>query len=250
MKAWMKWLVSGIAVYLVLLVATFPANQLIGRLTLPQNLEIEGVSGTIWQGNAQRIVFDGIAIDNADWQLSFIPLLWGSVSVDVEAGNRRDKEEISINGSIDLSVLNPDYFAAEQLNVFLPADLLMSYLPLPIPVQAEGRLRVNFNEIEFDSQCQVIDGNGQWLNARVPGSRGPIDLGTFAATLGCQDGATIITVSEPNMFGLSAVVRVPSDLQFTIDGQFKPDASLPRDVHTAARFFGEPNAQGYFTIAF
>ena len=66
----------------------------------------------------------------------------------------------------------------------------------------------------------------------------------------CQEGSVILTVKEPNIFGLSAVVRIPPDMQFTVDGQFKPDPSLPQDVHAAARFFGEPNAQGYYTIIF
>ena len=250
MSSWVKWLLSTIAVYLVFLIATIPANQLIGRLTLPDNVEFEGVSGTIWRGTAQTVVYDGIAINKVDWDLSFLPLLWGSLNADIKAGNSRDNDEISVSGPLSISVLNPANFSTEGLSAFIPADIVMSYLPLPIPIQAEGRFRVDIDDLEFNQQCELLMGKGQWLNARIPGSRGPIELGTFAATLGCQEGSTLLTVSEPNLFGLSAVVRIPPDMQFTIDGQFKPDASLPRDVHTAAKFFGEPNAQGYYTINF
>lgn len=250
MSSWIKWLLVGLAAYLVLLVATFPASHLLGRVALPADVKISGVSGTIWSGNAQRVVIAGSPVNNLNWELSFIPLIWGSIHLDLDGGNSRDRSEISFSGPVQLSMLNPQQIGAQNLTAFLPVDLLMNYLPLPIPVEAEGRIRVDIEELDFNQQCQILAGKGQWLNAQVPGTQGLIDLGNFAATFGCQDGAILLTVSEPNMFGLSAVARIPPDFNFTVDGQFKPDPSLPRDVHTAARFFGQPNAQGYYTIEF
>jgi general secretion pathway protein N len=39
-------------------------------------------------------------------------------------------------------------------------------------------------------------------------------------------------------------------MQFKIEGRFKPEASLPKEVHQAAQFFGQADADGYFPIKF
>ena len=250
MSNWLKWLLLGLAAYLVFLLASFPATHVIGRLTLPQQIQISDVSGTIWNGQANSVRYDGLPINDVKWQLSFLPLLWGQLDLDLRAGNVRDTASISVNGPVSLSIADPNKLETQNLTVFVPADLVVNHLPLPFPVQAKGRIKVDIHQLTFNQQCETLTGKGQWLKAEVPGSRGPIQLGNFEATLGCQEGATLLTISEPNLFGLSAVLRIPADFDFTIDGQFKPDASLPRDVHTAAKFFGEPNAQGYYTINF
>ena len=33
-----------------------------------------------------------------------------------------------------------------------------------------------------------------------------------------------------------------------VNGKFKPDDSLPNEVHQASRFFGAPDADGYIPI--
>ena len=75
-----------------------------------------------------------------------------------------------------------------------------------------------------------------------------IDLGNFDAYLSCENGDVLLEINEPNSFGLSAVARVPHDLKYSIRGKFKPDPNLPNEVHQAALFFGQADAQGYFPL--
>ena len=62
-----------------------PAIQVIGRVDLPKNVSISGVSGTLWTGKAQTIVVNGLPINNVNWELSPLALLIGKVSAHVKA---------------------------------------------------------------------------------------------------------------------------------------------------------------------
>jgi general secretion pathway protein N len=40
----------------------------------------------------------------------------------------------------------------------------------------------------------------------------------------------------------------PNLTRIAVEGKFKPDESLPDEVHQASRFFGQPNSEGYIAI--
>lgn len=249
MKSILKWSGVCFVVYVIFLVVKLPATQVLAKLPLPPELRLEGVSGTIWSGQAQTVTYQGVPIDNVQWSLSFLPLLLGEVSADVKGGNLRKIDQVSINGHINASETQ---IQAESLNVYIPADLIMLMLPLPIPIQAEGRFKVVLAELDYDliTGCQTVDGKGQWLNAKVAGVNKLIDLGSFDATLSCENNQTLVKVKEPNSFGLTAQVNIPADMTFKVNGRFKPSDNLPKEVHQAALFFGNKSSDGYYPIEF
>ena len=94
-----------------------------------------------------------------------------------------------------------------------------------------------------------MSGTGDWLNATVAGTQGPIDFGTYSAKLRCEGDDIGISVSEPNLLGLSVDAIVAMNLKrINVEGKFKPDESLPEEVHQASRFFGQPDANGYIAV--
>ena len=95
MKSKFGWLVGGIVAFLIFAIAYMPAIQVIGRVDLPKNVSISGVSGTLWTGKAQTIVVNGLPINNVNWELSPLALLIGKVSAHVKAGNIRDVNDIA-----------------------------------------------------------------------------------------------------------------------------------------------------------
>lgn len=247
MKQSIKWILLALLAYVVFLIVKFPAVQLVSRLQLPANISVLGVSGTIWQGQAQQVIINGLAVDKLEWQLSFWPLLTGKAKLAVNAGNLRQAEEISFSG---LLWLGQDSVAADNFSLYLPSDLVIAQLPLPIAVNAKGRFSLKLDELDYQQGCQTLSGKGQWLNAEVVGLQSPITLGTFNADLSCIENDVLISVKEPNSFGLTARARIPNNLRFAVEGRFKPDPSLPEEVQQAAQFFGKPDAEGYYPVNF
>ncbi|WOI37684.1 type II secretion system protein N [Alteromonas sp. CI.11.F.A3] len=249
MKSKFGWLVGGIVAFLIFAIAYMPAIQVIGRVDLPKNVSISGVSGTLWTGKAQTIVVNGLPINNVNWELSPLALLIGNVSAHVKAGNIRDVNDIAFEGPFKTSLFNTNKIETTNFSVYLPVDRVLAQVNLPLPVNASGRFKVKLDELTFGPQCVALQGTGDWLNAAVAGTQGPIDFGTYSAKLRCMGDDIGIVVSEPNLLGLSIDAVVSPDMKkVKVDGKFKPDDSLPQEVHQASKFFGQPDANGYIAI--
>lgn len=247
MKSVLKWGSLCLVVYFIFLIVKLPAVHVLAQIQLPKEVRLSGITGTIWDGQAQRAQVNGLPVSNVEWKLSFLPLLLGEVSAEIKAGNLRDKEQISLNAHVSATT---KHVQANDLLAYIPTDLVISLLPLPVPVQADGRFKVQLDEVYYESGCQQFTGKGQWLNANFTGNAGVIDLGNFNADLSCEKGEIVIDVKQPNSFGLTAKASIPANMKFKVSGRFKPDANLPAEVHQAAQFFGKPDAEGYYPIRF
>lgn len=249
MKSTLKWGAVCLVTYLLFLVAKLPATQVLSKLPLPTELQLYGVSGTIWDGQAKSISYQGLPVENIKWSLSFLPLLVGDYSLDVKAGSVRQVDKISVKGQL---VFSGNQIQASDLETFIPSNLVMSMLPLPIPIEAGGRFKVKLAELDYDYTlgCNELAGSGQWLNAKVAGVNKVIQLGNFDTSLGCENSQVLLKVKEPNSFGLTAQINVPADFKVKVKGRFKPEENLPKEVHQAALFFGNPDSDGYYPIEF
>ena len=247
MKTALKWGSLCLVVYFIFLIVKLPAVHILTRIELPEAVNFSGISGTIWNGRAHRSQVNGLPIIDVNWSLSFLPLLLGEISADIKAGNLRDVSQISATGHVSFS---GQRLQAENLLAYVPANLVISMLPLPIPVQAAGRFKAQLNEVDYEAGCQTFNGNGQWLNANFTSLTGEIELGNFDANLSCDNGNIVIHVTQPNSFGLTAKATIPATMKFKIEGRFKPEANLPIEVHQAAQFFGKADADGFYPIKF
>lgn len=247
MKSVLKWGSLCLVVYFVFLIVNLPAVHILSKIQLAKGISVGGISGTIWNGHAQRTQINSLPVSDVNWTLSFFPLLLGEISAQLKVGNIRDVEQISANGYISFK---GQHLEVENLLAYIPTDLVISLLPLPIPVQADGRFKVQLDEVDYEAGCQKFTGKGQWLDANFTGITGVIDLGNFNANLSCENGSVVVDVKPPNRFGLTAKAIIPANMNFKIIGRFKPEASLPKEVHQAAQFFGKADADGYYPIQF
>lgn len=246
MKSKIAWIAGAILAFTGFLLMYLPAAQVVGRASLPTNVEIYGVSGTLWEGEARQVVVNGLPVNDVSWELHPLALLTGNISVDLKGGNIRSADEVSFAGPVRTGLFSQQLIVMEDFQLYLPVSRVLAQVSLPIPVDASGRFRARIAELEFDGECQRLNGEGSWLNAQVAGTQGPIDFGTYKATLRCEDKDIGITVTEPNKLGLSMDAVVNSTFsRFSVAGKFKPDEDLPREVHQAAGFFGQPQADGY-----
>lgn len=237
----------GIVFYLLFLVANLPAQQVVTRLPLPNNIAISGVSGTIWNGNAASVYADGIRIFNVDWSLSLLPLLVGNVSADIKGGSQRQADQVAINGYFTVS---SSHLAAQDAQIFIPTDMVMAKLAIPLPVNASGRFKVKIDEARYSNQCETLEATGEWLNSGVMGTTGNIPLGNFSANITCQENVIKVAVDGSNKLGLDAVASLTPQGDIAVQGKFKVAQDLPKEVHNAARFFGAPDSDGFYQIRF
>lgn len=241
----LQLILAGIAFYLVLLIANLPASQVISRITLPNGLSVSGVSGTIWNGRADVISFREFSVFNARWELGFFSLLLGKAAIDVDAGSQRDAGQISVAGEITVSQSSIE---ASNLVAYAPANSVIPYAPIPVPVAASGRIKVELREATFNQNCQSITGTGTWINAAVDGLSGKIDLGNFESALSCEEKHVVVTVEKANSLGLTVNAKLAPNGRLKADGRFKLPADAHQEIRTVAQFFNEIDSEGYRII--
>lgn len=240
------YLPMAIILFLVFIVAKLPANQVIPRLTLPPQINVGGISGTFWQGHAEFVQFNGIQVNNVNWQLSWLPLFWGAAALDIQAGNSRDAEQIAINGAF---VVTMSTLKAQNATIYAPTPLLLSQVTLPVPVIAGGRVKTDIEELVYQKNgCQTLNGTGNWLKATVAGANQNIPLGNFAAKLHCEEGPISITTEPVNSLNIQATATIPHSGEVRVQGKFKVSDELPREVHNAAQMIGDIDPEGFHII--
>ncbi|TDF36425.1 type II secretion system protein N [Alteromonadaceae bacterium M269] len=247
LKKRIQWAILAVFVYLVFLIIYLPAKHVINRIDLPQNTALYRVSGTIWNGEAQRAVVKGTELESVKWKLSFLPLITKRMSLDVDIGNIRDTARISAKGHISIAGQKVD---AEDMVVYAPVSQLIRQFNLPFPVDAGGRLKVNLNELNYDQHCTTLSGKAEWLNASVNALNTAVDLDSMNGNLGCEEQQVTINIQQPNVLGLAAKAKIDAQGKFSIDGKFKPDSSLPPQITQAASILGQPDSEGFYPLQF
>lgn len=244
-----KWVLLGFVVYVIFLIAKFPASLALSMFSTPNNIAIGGVQGSIWNGSATTVVINNIAVENVKWQASFFRLFTGRLALDMKAGNPRIGGEVSFNGPVSVSLFDQSDVSASDFTLYLPANMVIAQVPLPVPVNAGGRFKVQIDQLDYPGYCNQLVGKGQWLNGKLEGLAQPIMLGNYNADLSCVENDTLVAVKEPNSFGLSANARITSKFGISVKGKFKPSDQIPEQVKSVIRdFYTPPDAQGYYSI--
>ncbi len=247
----LKWALLALLVYVIFLIAKLPASQVLYRFDLASNMSLEGVSGTIWQGRAATLINNGIEVENLKWDVSFSSLLLGNIDADVSGGNLRASEKVSFTGTLGASLFDLHHVHADNFTLYIPANMILAQVNLPIVADATGRLKLAIDSLSYPSQCEQLQGRADWRNAGIEGIQGmpqPLDLGNFSAQLSCVEQDIALDIKEPNRFGLNAQARVSKEFKISLEGKFKPDPTLPKQVLDAAVFFGRTDDQGYYSI--
>lgn len=251
MKKW-YWLVLIILTYLVFLVLYTPASFVTSYLQKNSNNQVlfSGVSGTLFDANADYVLIKGTQIRNVKWQLSPLSLLLLKANLDFNGGNIRNAEQVYVKGQLEASLLNTQRFSLNNAQVFVPTKTVLSQLKLPVTVSASGRFRVDIEQFIFNQGCEQLKGNGNWLNAAVNVNQKRVDFGTFDAVLSCETPNFVMQIAPTNELSLNANINVDMTGKYNVQGQFSMPNTMPNEIKQAAPFFGRETSPGVYEISF
>lgn len=92
--------------YLFFLVSNLPASVVISSISLPKNIRLSSVSGTIWSGKAANLSISGIELGSVKWDLHPLNLVLGELSADLSVLNNKQyittEMNISYSGKIEM----------------------------------------------------------------------------------------------------------------------------------------------------
>jgi len=179
----------GVAYILFLLIYT-PASAVISafRDSVPQ-IKIEGVTGTIWNGRAQRITYSHHVLENTHWSTCSWRLITGEACVELEAkyndNNFHSEIGVNVTGTVK----------ARDLQANLDAEALGEQLRLPLG-KLSGDVLLNIEQLV-------------WAGGYVPTAEGVIKWNNAAITLAEQTdlGMVSIQITESDEYPLTATLN-------------------------------------------
>lgn len=242
-----KKILLGVLIYLVFLVALFPAKVALQLAPLPPQIKVAGVSGTIWDGAAEMVSIDRRQLEQVHWQLHFLPLLTGKVSVDLNLGSRATA--VSGKGMLSWSMSGVQ---AQDLRFEAPSSFLVGNARMPFRTKVEGELSLIVPELEQGKPwCEVLSGKVFLNNLQVNNQFGDYPLGNIQLALTCRNGEVVLSTDDKgNELGVVGDVTIGVNNKLLVNARVKETAAQPADLKQALSFLGRPDKDGYYPIKY
>ncbi|MBU2870317.1 type II secretion system protein N [Colwellia sp. E2M01] len=251
MKKWFAFTAIFFGSYFVFLVATIPLAVLLNNINLPKNVSVGIASGTIWQGEINKVFVNNNEIEKINTELSFWSLLFFAPSIDVSFG---DAMLNGPEGKLTLTVSSSE-LSLNDVELFLNANDIAQNLPLPIPASAQGNVEIALTELTLNTSnkltCEYAQGQVSWIRASVNALNYDIKVGSLKADISCEDGDLLAKILPDNDLGVTLDTRLNLATQkATGQGFVKPGPKFPANLKQALTFLGRPDAQGQYRLRF
>jgi general secretion pathway protein N len=232
----------GLACGLVFLISSLPARVVLAIVT-PAEISTFGVNGTIWQGSARIIGFNGQQFRNTEWQLSIPRLFIGQIGGDFKTrwgdGFMEGFGTISLTGTIILGETRASFNAAS----------LEPLLGIP---RVGGQVSLQLSELEVKENWPYrLVGTGEIRNFSSPlMGTGPadiignvsLDFDTATETDGDAITGKLTDLGGPLELKGNLLLRPPGS--YTLKARLKARPDAPEALSKNLEFLGPPEADG------
>ncbi len=164
MKSWVKCLILGGVSYLIFVIVQFPADKAysLAKTQLVEHkipLALYEVKGSVWQGSASTLIYEGRRFDAFAWEFHPLDLLMGKASVSL----RIKGENLALKGKLAKSIMGDILLENTQGNI--GADELLKLLKIPA-VKLSGEFSVNLPKMTLsDNVVTTLQGRLLWADA-------------------------------------------------------------------------------------
>jgi hypothetical protein len=238
-----RFLALGAGVYLLVLVTTFPAARAVNFLEQQvTGLMLTSVSGTVFSGQAGRVVHNGQDLGPVSWSFRPAALLLGRIEYRVTL----DGPLFQGSGYLG-TALGADIIAHDLVGE-LQADPLVNR-HLPVPVETTGTVTLALDSMKVrDGFATELSGIIHWTEAAI---LEPVALsfGKVEVNLGSSGDTITARISSPG-----ADAAVSGDLALLAAGEYRLQLVLKPGAETDPGFadmlasYGKPQPDGAFLI--
>ncbi len=246
---WTAAIALGIVSYLAFLLFHLPAEQATGWFSgsaSAQGLILEGPSGTLWSGTAERVSYQRKPLGQLKWSFKPSRLLLGKMAYDIELQETGQQLQ-----AIFLTGLG-DSYRLQDIDALLLARQLPEWLQLR-GVRIDGKLRATELDLSF-SQDRLIaaEGSLQWLDGALT-SPMTLVVGDLQADLSTDDDSGDIQARIRDIkgaIGVQAEVRLNPDGNFQLQGTLKPGEKADPGLTGALQAIGRRQPDGSIQLKY
>lgn len=234
MKSWLPLLAAGLAAYALFLALTLPAARVLPYLEqrLP-DVDMQGVSGTLWSGQAARLNIAGVPLETVTWHWRPLGLLKGAVEFALKA---------SLGGQPVAARVGTGLFAGRYASDIVgrvsAADAL--YWSGMTAVRLDGRFDILIDRVEgIGSGLPAAAGSVSWTPAKVLEPM-ELDFGKVHLETRIEDGRTLGNLkASGGALVFSGELTASPDGSYRIAGEARKKAALPQAVDGFLASFAE-----------
>lgn len=236
--------------YVVFLIATLPATVLLNQIVIPKEINISGVSGSVWHTNIEQLTVGKTSVSKVKSSLNAWSLFTLTPTLAITFG---DALIAGPEGQLQLA-LSQEKAQITDLTLLIKANDIAQQLSLPIPMSAQGDIEVKHVNAEVDllknNQCIAAKGNVVWSKSGVMALDQNIKLGDISADIECDKGALALIISPKNDLGLTFTAYMKAGGQLSGNGFLTPGTKFPKTLNNLLPFLGKQDNQGRYRLTF
>ena len=246
MKKILFWLFAGILSFVISLVVLAPLPLVVQQIIkMRPELQFAGVSGSLWQGQVQRLTTPQATINDLNWTFAPKKLLSGYVAANLEA----EVKTVQIRGECGVSALNQNLHCS-PLRAEMDAANIQQLMPpgRRIPAKLGGNLIANLDDISWDrQQIPVANGRLLWDEGKIDN---PIKLdlgGRYRANIESDKDGNALNIeleSQDTQVVLDGGITVEPGGRFEYEVFVKPAGTADPSIGAALELIGAPQNDG------
>ena len=243
MRRYWRLVALGVGVYLLILLVAFPAGRAARYLEQQvTGLSLQAVSGTVYSGQAGKLVIQGVPAGAVRWTMRPAALLLGRLEYHVTLDGESLRGSGNFGSGLGVALVVQDVTAEIS-----PEFLLERFSP--IPIQSTGMVTLTLDTLRVkEGFPDELYGQMSWKNAAL---QDPVKL-----SLGQVDivlGSTGDSVTG-NISNTPGEIRVSGDISLQAAGQYNlrlsltPDTAAPTELLQMLDAYGQRQSGGSYLI--
>jgi len=247
MTAWLKYIGLGLFAYLLFLAVQFPANQayfLIEDYLDEKNIPVElyEIRGTVWEGKASRLVYNGKHYNDIKWQFLPLDILTGKLSLALSFRN---------SDSFANAILSRSFTGGTQLEntrASMSAQEILELAKVPA-IKLGGQFDLNLANLEMSqNKVSSVVGRLVWTDAESMFPQKLVMGSLFADMTTADDGTINVKLGDGGgPLELNGTVTLATDGKYDLNTQMSAregrNSMLGRSLGFIARYNSEGKAE-------
>ena len=229
------FVVLGLLVFLVVVVAATPISALTDRL--PPGIQCEGVEGTLGEGSVNQLTLNGAKIGTLHWRFLPSALLQGELAYEVSASH----DDALIDGRAGITLTGVG--VVRDLRVNWPLEALVA--PDMTGVWG-GRLTGHLDTVRIESGWPTrILGTIEILHLHAPNSN--LDQGSYALVFTPAPEPKSVHADVKDTDGplaVTATLTLGANRSYDLKGALTPREGTPETLKDSFSMLGPPDANG------
>ena len=226
---------SGLLVFVLMLVGTFPA-RVAYRWFAPADVTLSGLSGSIWRGTAAEGLVGGAYLRDIRWRIKPASLLGGSLAYETAA------HPVSGLMNADLAIGLTGKLSLTDLAGSMPLDLVHDAFQ---QAGISGELSLQFSELILENGLPVVAIGTVTIANLVLRDLSADILGDYRAQFQTSIDHIAGTVKEVSgILDIDGTITINPDRSYSLIGDVAAGPSAPPSIGQQLKLLGSADDQG------